>query len=171
MDDPIRHVAETSAGAVVASSYFWLHTFNDVVSTLAAVAGLVYMLLKIWQVLHDLRARRGRIEPLLDVLLPWVVAMLLAGSATAAPPEGAPTSGPVHDWFQKPEVRACCSEADCRARRIRPSGDGWEVEYEGRWIAVPPEAIKTDPSPVMSTIVCIPPYLGVPTYLFFGGST
>lgn len=63
MTDPLRHVVETTTGAVVASSWFWLHIFNEVIAALAAVAGLVYMLLKIWQVVRELRTgRSGPIE-------------------------------------------------------------------------------------------------------------
>ena len=55
MTDPIRHAVETASGAAVASSYFWLHALNEVVAALAGVAGLIYMLLKIWQVIRALR--------------------------------------------------------------------------------------------------------------------
>lgn len=99
-----------------------------------------------------------------------LAALLLALPALAAPPADAPTSGPVYEWFQRPDVRACCSAADCRPHRVRAiAGGGWEVEHEGQWIHVPAEAIKQDGSPTAQTIVCIPPWSNAPLCLFFGG--
>lgn len=63
MDDPGRHTIETASGALVASSYFWLHTVNEAVGMLAGLAGLIYMLLKIWQVVRELRAVRQPRSP------------------------------------------------------------------------------------------------------------
>lgn len=145
--------AQRRAGAIWAARAIWV--------ALAALLGFVA-----WAWEHV-----AKLLPLW--LAKPAVLLLLAGglpTAHAEPPPGAPTSGPVHDWFQQPHVKACCSAADCRPHRVRATAaGGWEVEHEGAWLAVPASAIKTDGSPTAQTIVCIPPGTGVPLCLFFGG--
>lgn len=125
----------------------------------ATVIGTIWAAIEhVWPLVVRL-ATKGAVVP----------AILLASAALAAPPEGATTSGPVHEWFQKPEVQACCSAADCRPHRVRPVSAGWEVETEAGWLPVPEVAIKKEPSPTFQTIVCIPSVTGVPLCLFWGG--
>ena len=50
--------------------------------------------------------------------------------------------GPYTDW-RRPDVGgSCCSNADCGiAPDFRISGGSYEVLFQGRWVAVPPEKV------------------------------
>ncbi len=90
----------------------------------------------------------------------WAVALLTAVAlpALAAPPPNADQS--LAPWFQSLAVPStggsCCGGADCRNFPVRPAGDHYEVQYGGRWLSVPPEAVlKRTDNPTGDYIVCI----------------
>jgi hypothetical protein len=90
--------------------------------------------------------------------------LLLAASATAAPPQNAdPTLAP---WFrsllQPGTTVSCCSLADCRPAEYRIKADHYEALIGGNWLAVPPDKIlqRTD-NPTGHAIVCWTPQRGI----------
>jgi hypothetical protein len=68
-------------------------------------------------------------------------ALIIAGGARAAPPDGADPNGPMADWYrslQAPDTGgSCCSLADCRPVEARQAGVHWEIWTETGWQAVP----------------------------------
>ncbi len=90
--------------------------------------------------------------------------LLLAGTATAAPPPNAdPALGP---WFRsliEPGTGiSCCSITDCRATDYRIKGDHYEALIGEAWFAVPPDKIlqRTD-NPTGRAVVCWTPQRGI----------
>jgi hypothetical protein len=92
------------------------------------------------------------------------LALLLAASAAAAPPQGAdPALAP---WFrsllQPGTGMSCCALADCRPTDYRIKSDHYEALVGGKWVAVPPDKIlqRTD-NPTGHAIVCWTPQRGI----------
>ena len=90
--------------------------------------------------------------------------LLLAASATAAPPPNAdPALAP---WFrgllQPGTGMSCCALADCRPTEYRIKSDHYEAMVGGKWVAVPPDKIlqRTD-NPTGHAIVCWTPQRGI----------
>lgn len=82
----------------------------------------------------------------------WLVLLLLAAPAYAAPPAG--SDGSLAPWFQSLRSPAtdilCCSEADCRQVENRIRGDHFQVFVDRKsfgdrapnaWVDVPSTAI------------------------------
>lgn len=51
----------------------------------------------------------------------------------------------------------CCDDQDCRPVRADSGPLGWRVWIDGRWFAVPSDAVLTIPSPDGRSHVCMTP--------------
>src|SRR5579871_4524673 len=84
---------------------------------------------------------------------------LSAGTAAAQPPDGAPTNGPVHDWFAalvRSDGIHCCAESDCRpaaSGELIPDGDGMSIHINGSVEPVPESLIvRRESNPLGASI-------------------
>lgn len=92
----------------------------------------------------------------------WLLLLLLATPTWAAPPPGTDLDGAMSHWYQSltdPKTGgSCCSEADCRAYKVRPMGDHFEVWFEGKWLIAPPDVVlRNITNPTGGYIACVNP--------------
>lgn len=87
--------------------------------------------------------------------------LLLSATAQAAPP---PNADPVlHEWFEHQYSIGksfCCNEADghiLNETEWRTNGKGYDVNINGKWYAIPPEAMvdvrRGGPNPTGHAVV------------------
>jgi hypothetical protein len=93
-------------------------------------------------------------------------ALVLGGSAMAAPPPGTNPNSEMAGWYHSLVDHrgiGCCSAADCRRVEYRMKGDAFEVFIDkgtfGRsapdaWVAVPAEAILPRENPTGEGVAC-----------------
>lgn len=66
---------------------------------------------------------------------------------------------PLSDWYkslrQPGTGISCCDISDCRPVEARTSGEGWEFDASGRWVAVPStKVIQNKPNPTGRAVAC-----------------
>ena len=84
--------------------------------------------------------------------------LLIAASASAAPPPGADMS--LAPWFRSLRVpgtnNMCCDDADCRHYPVRSDGAHYQVFFDDRWLVVPPQAVSDRiDNPTGDYVTCI----------------
>src|SRR5215212_7699813 len=72
------------------------------------------------------------------------------------------SDGPLSEWFkglrQPGTSLPCCEVSDCRFVNHRVHGETYEVEINGRWLVVPPDAIlHGDATPTSQAVACFVP--------------
>jgi hypothetical protein len=84
---------------------------------------------------------------------------VLAGAAMGEPPPGADPNSPLGLWYRSLTVpyggHSCCSVADCRPVEARLVGEGWQVQFDGAWIKVPPYVVLKRDNPDGRPIACL----------------
>ncbi len=100
--------------------------------------------------------------------------LLLGGSGHAKPPPGADLGGDLHMWFERQHSTSgswCCDIADGHILGDddwRTAGASYEVRINGRWLAVPNDALRDPaggPNPTGKAVVWYSPF-GVPPKIY-----
>ena len=94
------------------------------------------------------------------VIIQTVAALALVAAVEAArgaPPENADSA--LAPWFQSletPQGSSCCSIADCRNYPYRTAGDHYVIEYQGRELDVPSDAVlERYDNPTGRAVACV----------------
>lgn len=72
------------------------------------------------------------------------------------PADADPALAPWFKSLKTPSGGSCCDLADCRTYSYRTTGDHYEIDYDGKWLAVPPEAVlQRYDNPTGRAVACV----------------